>query len=89
MDLEDFRGLIKRYQERGLDPVERLNALGLLLTDERRNELVRETCSLLAERLELEPLHKLTGIKRGVSLRDMRDGICEYIRKNFSNNQVK
>lgn len=89
MNLEDVQQLVERAKQRGMNPIERLDCMGLILTDERHVQLAREVCVLMADRLEQVPFSHLS--PRGVSISplDVRRAIVEYIRKNFSENPVE
>lgn len=92
MNLDEIQDLVERAKQRGMNPIERLNALGLILTDERHVQLVREAAALLADRIEKETLKTLMG-EHGrrsiISMADVKHGIVRYIRENFTENHVK
>lgn len=92
MNLSDVQDLVERAKHRGMNPIERLDAMGLVLTDDRRNQLVREVCELLAERIEQESLKNLMGERAHrniISMSDVKYGIVEYIRRYFSQDSVE
>lgn len=92
MDLEDVQDLAQRAKQRGMNPIERLDAMGLILTDKRHVRLAREVCLVLADRIEAESLRVLLAghYQQGsVSLADVKRGIVEYIRRNFSEHSVE
>lgn len=89
MNLEEVQQLAKRARERGMDPVERLASMGLILTDQRHVELVREACLLLADRLEQASLQQIMGGNTRPMLTDVKYGIVDYIRRNFSEHSVE
>jgi len=92
MNLDEIQDLAQRARNRGMNPIERLNALGLILTDQRHVQLAREVAALLADRIEKEPLKALVPRDLGVSfvsIADVKRGIAEYIRENFTENHVK
>lgn len=87
MNLDEIQDLVERARQRGMNPIERLHAMGLILTDARHVQLVREAAALLADRIEKEPLRALVPGDMGVnfvSIADVKRGIVEYIRKNFT-----
>lgn len=88
MDLEQIQAIAARARQRGLDPIERLHAQGLLLTDERHQLLAREVCLLLADRIEAESLGNLMGKEHARFLADVKSGIVRYIRRYFSEDSV-
>lgn len=84
MNVSDIQDLVERCKQRGMNPIERLDHLGLLLTDDRRNKLVRETCQLLADRIEQESIRNLVGKSSSAyPITELKQGIVEYIRENF------
>lgn len=92
MNLDEIQDLAQRARNRGMNPIERLNALGLILTDQRHVQLAREVAALLADRIEKESLQVLMGahgVKSVISLADVKRGIVQYIRENFTENHVK
>lgn len=90
MNLDEIQDLVERAKQRGMNPIERLNALGLILTDERHVQLVREAAALLADRIERDPLAISAAVlKRGLAPLDVKQAIVKYIRKNFTENHVK
>lgn len=89
MNLEDVRRLAERARQRGMDPVDRLDALGLILTEKRHVQLVREAYLLLADRIERESLKNLMGKERASFIADVKNGIVAYIRRNFSEHSVE
>lgn len=85
MNLSDVQDLVERCKQRGMNPMERLDHMGLLLTDDRRNKLVRETCQLLADRLEQESIRNLVGRSSSAyPITELKQGISRYIRENFA-----
>ena len=84
MNVSDIQDLVERCKQRGMNPVERLDHLGLLLTDDRRNKLLRETCQLLADRIEQESIRNLVGkSSNAYPITELKQGIVRYIRENF------
>jgi hypothetical protein len=88
VNLDEIQDLALRAKARGMNPIERLDAMGLILTDERHIKLVREACELLADRIEQESLQNLMGRERASFLADVKNGIVRYIRRNFVENSV-
>lgn len=88
MNLEQVQQLAARARERGMDPVERLHDMGLILTDQRHVQLARQVCTMLAARIEQESLDKLLGKHSSPLLADVKRGIVSYIRRNFSEDSV-
>lgn len=91
MNLSEVQDLVERAKHRGMNPIERLDSMGLILTDDRRNELVQEVCDLLADRIQAETI-------RGISVRakvpvvsplDVKQAIVGYIRRYFSKDSVE
>lgn len=92
MNLNDVQVLVERAKQRGMNPIERLDAMGLILTDERHVQLAREVCLMLADRIEQQSLQILMGeygTARIVSMTDVKRGIVAYIRRNFSEHSVE
>lgn len=83
-DVQQVRAMMLRSRERGMDPVEQLNRLGLLLTDEKRNELVREVAKCLADTIESLPSSRLGS---PLSAYEMRKRIIHFIRINYTENK--
>lgn len=91
MNLNDVQDLVERAKQRGMNPIERLDAMGLVLTDERHVQLAREVCLMLADRIEQESLRKLIGKDRQgmFPMAEVKNGIVAYIRRNFSEHSVE
>lgn len=89
MDLTDVQELVERAKQRGMNPIERLDSMGLVLTEERHKQLAREICVMLADRIEGETLRNLMGNERVSSFVDVKDGIVRYIRRYFSEHSVE
>lgn len=92
MNLSDVQDLVQRAKQRGMNPIERLDAMGLILTQDRHVQLAREVAALLADRIEKEPLKALVPRDLGVSfvsITDVKRGIVQYIRENFKENHVE
>lgn len=92
MNLSDIQDLVERAKHRGMNPIERLDAMGLILTDDRRDNLVREVCQLLAEMIDVAPLKMVLPQDlraTATSPLDVKRGIAEYIRRSFSEDSVK
>lgn len=85
MDVEDIRKSMLRSRERGMDPIEQLNRHGLLLTDDRRNKLVREVVEILADTIESVPASRLGS---PLSASEMRRRIVHFIRTNYTENKT-
>lgn len=81
MDVDEVRAMMLRSRERGMDPLEQLNRKGLLLTDKKRNELVREVALILADTIESIPASRLGS---PLSASEMRRRIVHYIRTNYT-----
>jgi len=89
VNLDDIQVLAERAKQRGMNPIERLDSMGLILTDERHVQLARQVCELLADRIEQEPLSNLMGKEKAPFLADVKNGIVRYIRQNFSEHSVE
>ena len=89
VNLDDIQGLAERANQRGMNPIERLDSMGLILTDERHVQLARQVCELLADRIDQEPLRNLMGKEKASFLSDVKNGIVRYIRQNFSEHSVE
>ena len=89
MNLSDVQDLVERAKHRGMNPIERLDAMGLILTDDRRNQLVREVAELLADRIERVSLVGVSPSHRVRTPEDVRSGIVQYIRRYFSEHSVE
>lgn len=90
MDLNDVQDLAERAKQRGMNPIERLDAMGLILTDKRHQQLAREVCLLLADRIDHDPLiFKDQVLKRDLSPLDVKAAIIAYIRRNFTEDSVE
>lgn len=84
MDYVEVLELGRAARGRGLDPVERLHGLGLILTDERRNGLVRDVALSLADQIENVPVHTFLKKNQGTSQADLHRGIVEFIRNLYT-----
>ena len=83
MDLADVRRVAAASRARGVDPLGALERQGLILTDDRRNQLVRQTARELADTIEKSSAAQLgcVGIPRNGG--DMQRCIVAFIRRNF------
>lgn len=85
MDVAEVRAQMAQWTARGMDPIEQLNRHGLLLTDDRRNKLVREVVEILADTIESVPASRLGS---PLSASEMRRRIVHFIRTNYTENKT-
>jgi hypothetical protein len=87
--LDEIRALIARGRQRGLDPMETLERLGLLLTDERHTQIIQDAFRELANVMEQVPVGRLDPGSHLQSFLDVKTAAISYIRRNFVKGSVE
>jgi hypothetical protein len=82
IDLEDIRDIVKDARQRNLNIPEVLNARGLLLTAEKRGEILCNDARAIAALVAAVTPQQM-GIKLPCTAADMQKGIVNYIEKVF------